>query len=509
MKQVAELEQRIAKLTELMTALERENKLLREENAGLRNGIFGRKSERLLPGQLGLFVNGAEPPSATEVPASVPPGEPPKTARPKGHGRAAFPADMPRDTTVLDVPEEQRVCSCCGKAMQLIGDEIIERGHMIPARMVVRRYVKRKYGCPDGHEVKTAEAPAAVIERCKYEPSVYGFLTESKYGDHIPLTRLAGILARQGVHLPKQTMWDMLVKVDELVAQPVLRQMQAELLECPVLHADETPVTVRLEDQRGTRTGYIWDWRAPARGDEPERILTQFTLSRGRDGPKSFLNDWGGTLVVDGYSGYEEVVQRNGITRAGCWSHARRKFKEAWDTGSKDAAAVLRAIGRLFWLERSIERRAAKRGLGIEAVRARVRQARGRGLVDTIYARADQLAGRASTLPKSKLGKAITYLFRQRTALEIFLGDPRIQIHNNDSERDLRHIAVGRKNWLVFGSPRGGEVASRLYSLALSCRRAGVSLGAYIEDMLTAISTTPETRIASLTPWAWAARQQR
>jgi transposase len=94
----------------------------------------------------------------------------------------------------------------------------------------------------------------------------------------------------------------------------------------------------------------------------------------------------------------------------------------------------------------------------------------------------------------------------QRLSLSVFLDDPRIPIHNNDSERDLRHLAVGRKNWLVFGSQRGGEVACRLYSLMLSCKQCGANPEAYLEDVLMKVATTPASQIATLTPWAWAAR---
>ena len=99
----------------------------------------------------------------------------------------------------------------------------------------------------------------------------------------------------------------------------------------------------------------------------------------------------------------------------------------------------------------------------------------------------------------------MVYLERQRGPLSTFLADPRIPIHNNDEERDLRHIAVGRKNWMVFASDRGGQVACRLYSLILSCKQAGVDPEAYIEDVLGRLSTTRDVDIASLTPWAWAA----
>ena len=88
---------------------------------------------------------------------------------------------------------------------------------------------------------------------------------------------------------------------------------------------------------------------------------------------------------------------------------------------------------------------------------------------------------------------------------QTFLDDPRIPIHNNDAERDLRHLAIGRKNWLVFASPRGGEVACRLYSLVLSCKQSGVDPQAFFADVMMKVATVPAANIATLTPWAWQA----
>jgi len=394
--------------------------------------------------------------------------------------------------------------------MCAIGEDVTERGHMVPAKLVVRRYVKKKYACPDGHAVRTAQAPAALIDRCKYERSVYAHVAASKYCDHVPLHRLSGIFKRHGVHLPKQTMWDMLVKVDELVAQPVLRQMREELLACEVIHADETPVPVTNEGAKGSRKGYVWDWRAPG-GDGADKSLVQFTMTRERHGPKEMLGKWSGTLITDGYSGYDEVVRENGIVRAGCWAHARRKLKEAMDVGSKDAAPVLVHVQRLFRIERAMKERVKSRRqktADLVALRGELRPKLGHRVIERIYSTAGALADKRSTMPKSKLGKALGYLFNQRPQLEVFLEDPRIEIHNNDAERDLRHVVVGRNNWMVFASPRGGEVASRLYSLVLSCKHAGADPEAYIEDVLVRVSTTPASEIASLTPWAWANERQ-
>jgi transposase len=126
-------------------------------------------------------------------------------------------------------------------------------------------------------------------------------------------------------------------------------------------------------------------------------------------------------------------------------------------------------------------------------------------LVDEILVLADELYRERSTLPKGKFGKALGYLLGQRRPLSAFLDDPRIPIHNNDSERDLRHLAIGRKNWMIFASERGGHVACRLYSLVLSCKQSGIDPEAYLEDVLMKVATTPASEIASLTPWGWAA----
>ncbi len=505
MATVEKIEARFRALNEKNEALVRENKILREEIALLKQGIFGRKTERLDPGQLAMFAGEPE-----GEPEEEPPPEPAKRKaknnKRKGHGRRPFPPHVPRETIELDLDTEERACPCCGKQMHAIGEDVTERGHLVPAKLVVRRYVRKKYACPDGHTVRTAEAPQALIDRCKYEPSVYAHIATSKYCDHLPLHRLSGIFKRHGVHLPKQTMWDMLIRVDELVAQPVLRQMRVELLASEILHADETPVLVRNEGGKGSTKGYIWDWRAPG-GDDVDKSLVQFTLSRNRHGPKGMLGKWSGTMITDGYPGYGEVSRENGIRRAGCWAHARRGFKQALDLKIQDAASMLVHIQRLFWLERAMKKRVASRGqktAQLVELRRRVRTTRSRVVVERIYRAATALDSKPSTMPKSKLGKSLGYLFNQREPLCVFLEDPRIEIHNNDSERDLRHVVLGRNNWLAFASPRGGEVASRLYSLVLSCKHAGADPEAYLEDVLVRVSTTPASEIATLTPWAWA-----
>lgn len=473
--------------------LEIENKILREENERLRHWRFGRKTEQLDASQLSFFP-GEDPPAQVQRPKQKT-----KSAK-KGHGRAAFPDSLPREEIPCDVDEANRFCSCCSAQMSYIGDDVIERGYMIPARMIVRRYVKRKYACPNGHEVKTGEAPAALIEKCKYDSSVYAHIAVQKFSDHLPLNRQESIFKRYGIKLPRSTMWEMLLRVSELL-QPVLRQMKLEILKESYLRADETPVRVVEQGQKGSKQGYFWGYQAG------RKIMFHFTRSRGRDGPKSFLKKWDGQILqTDGYSGYDEVVAEAGLIRAGCWAHARRRFKEAYDQGSREAWELLRQMARLYRIESALKKRAERLELDHAdtlSLRATVRDRRSRVLVSKIQQQVQQLAGRPSLLPKSLLGKAVGYLLNQADRLAVFLDHPEVEIDNNGLEREIRSIAVGRKNWLFTGSARGGRVAAELYSLMNTCRALGVNAERYLHDVLDRLATTKSSAVAELTPWAW------
>ena len=216
-------------------------------------------------------------------------------------------------------------------------------------------------------------------------------------------------------------------------------------------------------------------------------------------------------ILIHGYAEhagrYDEAVRTNDIRRGGCWAHARRKAKEALDTGAKGAVPLLRAIGRLFWIERAIKRRAEARGLDRDVLRAEVRPRLGRRALARIDDVVQALRADRGTLPKSLLGKALTYIENQWQPLSLFLDVPELEIHNNDAERALRHVVVGKKNWLFFGSERGGRVGAAIFSLIAACKAIDVDPERYLEDVLVRVDTTPASEIHRLTPWAWAAER--
>lgn len=491
---------------EALAAQAQEIANLREQLAYMRRQMFGRRREKIDPNQLRMFEQGQALLEQLEREAE-PVAAPKPAPKKRGHGRAPFAAHLPREVIKIDVDAVDRCCPDCGEEMRLIGVDVTERGHVVPARMSVKRYERKKYACKHGHAVKVAPLPDGVVDRGKYEASVYAHVATSKYADHMPLNRIENIFKRGGVHLPRQTMWDLMVRLDELAAQPILKEMRRQMLEEDVLQADETPIQVQTEGESGTRRGFLWAWRN-LRGSPQEKVLVEFKGDRSAKGPDAFLGTWSGTLLTDGYDGVNPVAVRNDIARAGCWSHARRKFLDALKSNKKRAAAVFRPIQRLFWIERAVVRRAKRDGLDQAALvelRRDVRDRLSRRVLTRIYELAFALDEDPNVPGGSKLRTAVRYVINQRVPLTALLRNASIPIHNNDTELDLRHVVTGRKNWLIFGSPRGGEVAGRLFSLVMSCKLAGIAPDEYLEDVLGLVSTTKASEIAKLTPWGWAA----
>src|SRR5205807_7882621 len=80
-----------------------------------------------------------------------------------------------------------------------------------------------------------------------------------------------------------------------------------------------------------------------------------------------------------------------------------------------------------------------------------------------------------------------------------------LAIDNNAAEREMKRIAIGRKNWLFVGSEQGGRTAAVLFSFTSTCRRLQVEPWAYLQDVLTSLPTTPAERLGELLPDRWQA----
>ncbi|VTR91665.1 IS66 family element, transposase OS=Rhodopirellula europaea 6C GN=RE6C_02664 PE=4 SV=1: LZ_Tnp_IS66: zf-IS66: DDE_Tnp_IS66: DDE_Tnp_IS66_C [Gemmata massiliana] len=487
------LQAMVRELLDALAAARRSAEALRTRLDQLLRRLYGPKSEKV-SSTPSLFDNESRDTAAAPAPPERAPDTPP--TRKKGrHGRRRVPRDLPRQRIEYDLTDVEKLCPWCHGSRARIGEEVSERLDYRPARLCVVEHVRPKYACRRCHaHVAVAPRPREALPKSVAAPGLLAQVITAKFADHLPLHRLEGILARHGMKLSRSTMCDWLAGCAKALG-PIYDEMCMRVRDSKVIHTDDTPVPVLDRERERTRTGRIWVYLGDAQN--PYTVYDA-TPSRSRDGPQSFLSKYQGYVQADAFGGYDGLFA-TGATEVACWAHARRKFVEAEPSDSRRSREALAHICRLY----DVERRA--KGLG-SGNRLSLRQ---REAVPVLRAIQEWLdATRASVLPKSPLGAAITYATNQWTALNVYVTDGVLAIDNNAAERALRGVAVGRKNWLFWGSDRGGKTAAVLTSLVATCRRHGIDPWSYLADVLTHLPSHPTDRVGALLPDAWAQAQR-
>jgi transposase len=483
---------------------------LRAENTELRGKLdaalkhrFGRRSERRAS-------------RTTPVDQPAPRRDP--------HGRAALPEHLERRAVVHDLTEAEKLCPCCGRPRVCIGTQTAEQLDLEPARFFVLRTIKKSYACqhcdpqavPPEQRLRTA-GPEQVgpIAKGLCGPGLLAHVLTAKFADHMPLHRLAGQLTRSGVAVARSTLGDWLAQAADLLA-PLYRLMHQRLLLCRVLHADDTAVKLRVIGADRTRAAHLWV--AIGEADYPY-VVFDFTADYTAAGPERFLKGYRGYLQADALAQYEGLYADDQVKHVCCWAHARRKFVAASEAQDERAEVALGLIRQLYALERELppllppsddpvaqeqrrqreEQRRCWRQQGAAPVLAQLKQ-----WLDE---------HRPQTLPKSALGQAIGYALNNWKALARYLEQGYLAIDNNLSERTLRAIAVGRKNWGVFGSDSGGQRAAVLYSVVGTCKHLSIDPFVYLREALPglfALGEKPTTeQLSEWLPDRWLLRHQQ
>ena len=408
--------------------------------------------------------------------------------------RAPLPPHLPR----RDVTHEPTDTTCgCGESMQRIGEDVAEKLDYQPGVFSVERHVRGKWVCKCCERIVQAPVPAHVIDKGIPTAGLLAHLLVAKFMDHLPLYRQEAVFARAGHLIARSTLaqW-----VGECGAQlqPLVDALADELRRHLVLHADETPVAMLKPGTGKTHRAYIWSYCTPST-NTINAVVFQFSETRSGENVREFLRldtprAWHGTLVTDGFSGYNACVDK-GVTSAQCMAHSRRKFHELWvNHGSQVGEQALRFYQSLFRIEREIEQLASDE-------RRRIRQRKSRRVVAVFYRWL--LAQRQLVPPGSATIKAIDYSLKRWKELTRFIDDGDVPITNNWVENQIRPIAVGRSNWLFAGSLRAGKRAAAIMSLLHSARINGHDPYAYFKDVLDRLPTHPASRIEDLLPHRW------
>jgi transposase/uncharacterized coiled-coil protein SlyX len=501
-RRVAESEQQVAELNRVLgeTAasyqeLQQAHAATLDELAWYKRWAYGRRRERFAEekGQGHLFDWDAGPLADADLPEPASSGE---VIDVQGHPRRRQKREidwdkLPQIRHEHDLPEEEKICSCCGRRMDRIGEDVTRELELQPAKLEAHIHIRPKYACrccKDG--VCAAPLPPRPIPRGIAGPGLIAEVIVSKFSDHLPLYRLEDILVRYGIYIPRSTLCDWVKSAAELF-QPLYELQRQRVLQSTVMWTDDTSVTV-LGGPQGSFQGHFWAYL----GYEQPYSVYDFTVSHSRDGPARFLQGFAGYLHADAFTGYDAIFlgPQAAIREVACWAHARRKFFDAVKSCPREAHQVLEWIRQLY----DIEDRA--RTWSPDA-RRQLRVAESIPVLDKIEAYLAELARKV--LPKSSLAKAVNYARNQWEALRRYTEDGRLTIDNNVSERTLRHQAIGRKNWLFLGSEAAGPRAAVLCTILAGAKRHRIEPWCYVRDLLLRLHAD-DPRLDEMLPDRWA-----
>ncbi|MBI6606433.1 IS66 family transposase [Pseudomonas viridiflava] len=467
---------------------------LEEENALLRQRLFGRKSEQTADPatpQLALF-NEVE--SVVEVIDENAEEEVVAPAKRRGK-RKPLPADLPRIEVIHELPEHELTC-VCGCRKHAIGEEVSEQLEIVPMQIRVIKHVRKIYGCRECEAAPvTADKPAQLIEKSMASPSVLAMLLTTKYVDGLPLHRFEKVLGRHGIYISRQTLARWVIQCGEHF-QPLLNLMRDRLLESRVIHCDETRVQVLKEPDREP-SSQSWMWVQT--GGPPDRpvILFDYSTSRAQEVPTRLLDGYRGYVMTDDYAGYNALGAQTGVERLGCWAHARRKFVEAQKvqpkgkTGRADIA--LNLINKLYGIERDLK-------ASSDADRKNGRHEHSLPILTQLKSWIEKTQPQVTA--QNALGKAISYLASNWIKLVRYTEAGYLPIDNNAAERAIRPFVIGRKNWLFSDTPKGAMASAQLYSLVETAKANGQEPYAWLRHALEGLPTaTSVDDYEALLPW--------
>jgi len=503
-----------AMIVELLDALKKsrhEREGLQQRLDQLLRRLYGPKAERFDPNQPWLLPelannNGGANAATVATPSANTDATTAATmAKPKrpGHGRKKLPADLPRRRIEHTLSEAERLCPCCGEVCRKFAEETSEQLDYQPASLFVNQHVRCKYACPKCHDhVTAAPVPVAVIDKGLPGSGLLAQITASKYADHLPLHRLERILGRHGIELSRSTMCAWMAHVADMF-RPVVNFMADQVRRSKMLHTDATKMPYLDPDNAPGRSlsGQMWIYYGDR--DHPFNVF-DFCRDHSAAGIDAFLKNknYRGYLNADAHNLYDHLFKDGGIIELGCMTHCRRHFYEAKESDPARAHLVLARIRQLYEVEVEAKRiidTSTLQGADADAVRFRLRQEKSLPMVTALCHWLEQ--EQPQVLPKSPISQAIAYALRHWQALTRYLSDGFLDIDNNLAELTLRHIAIGRKNWLFAGNAKGAETAAILFSVTSTCHRHGVDAFAYIRDLLQRLAHEPEPSPEVLRDW--------
>lgn len=497
----------IGRLTARLATAEYEEKITRDL----------RKSERIHPSQLALALDELEKKGLLkddedleevtdeEVERLIEQGEQERKADEQAQStpkkkRRELPAYLPRVLCEHDVDPDALPCPNCGGERGEIGRDVVEKLDLAPIRFQVLRFerIRRACSCKESGVV-IAPPVKDQFERLLASTGLMAWVVAAKYDAHLPLYRLQKLCRQMGCAITDTTLGGWVGRA-AFELRPLVEAMWKETKQSWLVQTDATGLRVLDRDAPGgSRLGQMWCYLA----DGGRICVFQYAPDgEGKHGPWKQLAGREGYIQADAAGVFDRLFNGKvaSAIEVGCIAHARRKLADLLET-DKRVARPLKHLQDLY----RIEKAAKAQGMG-PAQRLQLRRKKSLTVMHRLERWMLKTAGREP--PKSSLAQACAYWINHWEALSRFLHDGRLEIDNTDVEREMRSIALGRKNSLFVGSDHGGSNAAVLYSLTRTCTLNDIDPVAYLNDVLGKIAGGwPKDRIAELLPHRWGPQQ--
>ena len=391
-----------------------------------------------------------------------------------GHGPTVQPTlDIRDELHTLD--EADKVCPSCGGDLkewqgQFEESELVD---VVERKFIVRRIKRQKYRCQCGACVDTAEGPQdRLIAGGRYSLAFTVAVVLAKYLDHLPLERQVRQMARKGLKVTSQTLWDQVWRLAGLL-EPTYHALRTHILAQQVIGMDQTGWP-KL-NQKGGKPWQMWCLTAP------DAVFHSIRESKDTATALDILGEFTGTIVCDALATHGAAARAGpGFRLAHCWAHVHRKFAES-EPDFPEAGEILDHIGELY----AVDRRAREEHLDLASLRATESTA--------VLGRMHEWLCSCRSLPKSSLGRAVRYTLANWGRLTLFATDSEVWLDNNLTERSLRGPVIGRRNHFGSKSKRGTQAAAILYSLVETAKLRGVDPAAYLADAAQAALANSNT----------------
>ena len=460
----------------------------------LKRQIFGAKSERFVEPddlqtalELGIVDNNSGRTAETTSVTYNRTNNAPAKEEIKGHGRGAMPSHLPIKKTTIEPLENTT-------GMVKIGEEVSWYYEMDkPSSLHIVMIIRPKYALPKKNGVVIGELPPLPVEKGNAGPGFLAHLTAEKYLYHMPLDRQRKKFKHEyDVEFSPSWLSDCIGKTVFWFESMYDKYLEI-LLKSTYLQADETPLQVLTRDGNGkTHKGYLWVYHDPIQ----HLVLFDYRESRSHKGPSEFLKNFHGTLQVDGYDGYADIITKNGLLRAACMDHVRRRFEKAIPFDKNRAAFALEAMKEWYM----VEREAKERNLSFDE-RLALRKEKVAAAMEAF--KTWMLQQHTEVLPKSPIGTALQYALNQWECFTPYLTDGRVELSNILIENAIRPVTLGRKNFLFAGSHNAARWPAVIYSLAAVAKSHGINPFDYFKELLTELPKITMADIGRFVIPAW------